>query len=81
VILGAGASGLATARLLLRYGIQKSNLFVVDSKGIIYEGWTEGMNEWKQAFAVQTSLRTFDEAINGADIFIGLAGKDLINET
>lgn len=39
------------------------------------------MNEWKQAFAVQTSLRTFDEAINGADIFIGLAGKDLINET
>ena len=55
-------------------------MFVVDSKGIIYEGRTEGMNEWKQTFAVSTPLRTFDEAINGADIFIGLAGKDLIKE-
>lgn len=65
---------------MLRYGVPKSNLFVCDSKGIIYEGRTEGMNEWKQTFAVSTSLRTFDEAINGADIFIGLAGKDLISE-
>jgi len=60
--------------------VKKSNLFVVDSKGIIYEGRTERMNEWKQLYATQTSLRTFDEAINGADAVIGLAGKDLIND-
>lgn len=80
MILGAGASGLATARLLLRFEVHRSNLFVVDSKGIIHEARTEGMNEWKQQIATSTALRTFDEAIKNADVFIGLAGKDLVSE-
>lgn len=80
VILGAGASGLATARLLLRFEIPRANLIVCDSRGVIYEARTEGMNEWKEQVAAPTHLRTFPEAIKDADVFIGLAGKDLLSE-
>ncbi len=78
VILGAGAAGLACAQFYLDLGLKKNQLIVCDSKGVIYEGRTEGMNEYKQKFVVNTELRTLSEAIVGADVFVGLATKDLV---
>ncbi len=75
VFNGAGASGIASAEHYVRLGVKRENIFLVDTKGLIYEGRTEGMNPYKQRFAHKTSLRTLDEIVEGADVLIGLSVK------
>ena len=69
VVSGAGASALASIRLLRLLGISAQNILLCDSKGVIYKGRTEGMNPHKEEFAVETSDRTLNDAISGADVF------------
>ncbi|MEM7414202.1 MAG: NADP-dependent malic enzyme [Gemmatimonadota bacterium] len=75
---GAGASALSTAEHFARLGVPKENILIVDSKGVIYEGREEGMNEYKAPFAVPTEKRTLVEAFEGADVFVGLSVKGLV---
>lgn len=77
---GAGASALSTAEHFQRLGVPAENILVVDSKGVIYEGREEGMNEYKAPFAVPTDKRTLEEAFVGADVFVGLSVKGLVTK-
>lgn len=77
---GAGAAGIATLELLQHMGLRRENITLCDTKGVIYRGRTEGMNQWKSAFAVETQLRTLDEALNGADCFFGLSAKGAVTK-
>ncbi len=72
---GAGAAGIACLELLRSIGFRPENLILCDTKGVIYEGRTDGMNQWKSAYAVKTSRRTLAEAFEGADIAFGLSVK------
>ena len=78
VFSGAGASALSTAEHFGRLGVTPEHILMVDSKGVIYEGREEGMNEYKAPFAVKTERRTLAEALEGADVFIGLSVKGLV---
>jgi malate dehydrogenase (oxaloacetate-decarboxylating)(NADP+) len=78
VLNGAGAAGIACIELLKSMGAKHDNCIVVDTKGVIYQGRTEGMNQWKSAHAANTSLRTLDEAMDGADVFIGVSVKGAV---
>src|SRR3974390_2278172 len=69
VVNGAGASGIACAEHYVRLGVKRENLLMADTKGVIYEGRTEGMNPYKARFARKTDLRTLAEAGKGADVF------------
>ena len=80
VVLGAGSAGIACLELIKRMGIKHENAFLVDKTGIIYEGRTEGMNQWKSAHAVKTDKRTLADAMDGADLFLGLASKDAVTK-
>lgn len=80
VVLGAGAAGIACLELIKRLGIKHENAFLIDKQGVIYEGRTEGMNQWKSAHAVKTDKRTLADAMKGADMFMGLAGKDAVSK-
>lgn len=80
VFSGAGASALSTAEHFQRLGVPKDNILIVDSKGVIYEGREEGMNEYKQPFAAQTDRRTLADAFEGADVFVGLSVKGLVTQ-
>src|SRR5271170_2169424 len=75
VFNGAGASGIASAEHYVRLGVKRENIFLVDTKGLIYGGRTEGMNPYKQRFAHPSSLRTLEEIVEGADVLIGLSVK------
>jgi malate dehydrogenase (oxaloacetate-decarboxylating)(NADP+) len=75
VFNGSGASGIATAEHYFRLGVKHENIFMVDTKGVVYEGRTEGMNPYKARFAQKTNLRTLAEVIKGADVFVGLSVK------
>src|ERR1700760_626145 len=77
---GAGAAGIASLELLRAIGFRPENLILADTKGVIYEGRTEGMNQWKSGFAVKTKARTLAEAIEGADIFFGLSVKGAVTQ-
>ncbi|MBX6326949.1 MAG: NADP-dependent malic enzyme [Pseudolabrys sp.] len=72
---GAGAAGIACLELLKAIGFRSENLILCDTKGVIYQGRKEGMNQWKSAYAVNTSKRTLAEAVEGADVFFGLSVK------
>src|SRR6476661_8230564 len=72
---GAGAAGIACLELLRAIGFRPENLILCDTKGVIYEGRTEGMNQWKSGFAVKTSARTLAEAFEGTDVAFGLSVK------
>src|SRR5690348_1808145 len=72
---GAGAAGIACLELLKAIGFKPDNLILCDTKGVIYQGRKEGMNQWKSAFAVKTKARTLAEALEGADVFFGLSVK------
>jgi malate dehydrogenase (oxaloacetate-decarboxylating)(NADP+) len=72
---GAGAAGIACLELLRSIGFRRENLILCDTKGVIYEGRTEGMNQWKSAYAVKTKARTLADAFEGADIAFGLSVK------
>jgi malate dehydrogenase (oxaloacetate-decarboxylating)(NADP+) len=72
---GAGAAGIACLDLIKAMGFEASNVILCDTKGVVYRGRQEGMNQWKSAHAVDTPLRTLDEAMVDADIFFGLSAK------
>ncbi len=78
IFVGAGAAGIATAKLYLEAGVKKENLILCDSKGVIYKGREEGMNPQKEEFAAETEKRTLAEAMQGADVFVGVSSKDLV---
>ncbi|MFT5659182.1 MAG: malate dehydrogenase (oxaloacetate-decarboxylating)(NADP+) [Gammaproteobacteria bacterium] len=78
VASGAGAAALSCLNLLVTMGLDKNNIIVTDSKGVIYQGRTQSMDEYKQAFARDTSMRTLAEAMVGADIFLGLSAGNLL---
>lgn len=75
VVNGAGASAIACANLAISLGLKKENLIMCDTKGVIYQGRTEGMNKYKERFAIDTPLRTLEEAADGADVLYGLSSK------
>src|SRR5436853_3775900 len=77
---GAGAAGIASLELLKAIGFAPANVILCDTKGVIYEGRTEGMNQWKSAHAVKTSRRTLAEAMEGADVFYGLSVKGAVTK-
>ena len=72
---GAGAAGVACLDLAKALGFNAANVTLCDTKGVVYRGRTEGMNQWKSAHAVETKARTLTEALEGADIFYGLSVK------
>ncbi len=72
---GAGAAGIACLDLIKAMGFAHDNVLLCDTKGVVYKGRTEGMNQWKSAHAAQTDRRTLAEAMVGADIFFGLSAK------
>ena len=78
VFSGAGAAAISCAKFLFCLGVKKENMILCDSIGVIYKGRTERMNKYKQEFAVETQHRTLAEAINKADVFIGLSVKDIL---
>ena len=80
VLNGAGAAGIACIELLKRMGAQPQNCIVCDTKGVIYQGRTEGMNQWKSGHAVATPLRTLDDAMAGADVFLGVSAKGAVTQ-
>jgi malate dehydrogenase (oxaloacetate-decarboxylating)(NADP+) len=73
VLCGAGAAGIASLELVKAMGVRSENCIAVDNLGVIYKGRTEGMTQWKSAHAVDTGLRTLAEAVEGADVFLGLS--------
>ena len=78
VFLGAGAAGIACAKLFSDMGIKKENLILCDSKGVIYQG-RKNLNKQKEEFAIETNLRTLEEAIKSADVFVGVSAKDALS--
>ncbi|MEY2759008.1 MAG: hypothetical protein RIR33_2786 [Pseudomonadota bacterium] len=80
VISGAGAAGLSVAGLIRHLGVKRDNILMVDRQGVIYEGRTEGMDQFKSAFAVKTKKRTLAEAFEGADVFMGLSAKGTVTQ-
>ena len=81
VVSGAGAASIACINLLVSMGLLVKNVFVCDSRGLIYQGRVDGMNKYKQAYAQDSQLRTLDDVIEGADIFLGLSGPGTLKET
>ncbi len=81
VVNGAGASAVSCANLYLQLGVAAHNLLLLDSKGVIHAERTEGMNPYKQRFARRTRLRTLAEAVQGADVFVGLSRRDVLTPT
>ncbi len=75
VLNGPGAAGIATLELIKAMGVRHENVIAVDSKGVLYKGRSEGMNQWKSAHAIDTDFRTLEETLVGADVFIGLSVK------
>jgi len=76
--LGAGAAAIACMRLLVSLGARRENLYMLDRRGVIYEG-REGVNAYKQEFANHTDKRSLSDALKGADVFIGLSGANLMS--
>lgn len=80
VVSGAGAAAIACTNFFISLGVKPTNILMVDSKGVIYKGRTEGMNKYKEAFANDTKARTLSDAMNGADCFIGCSAKGLVSK-
>lgn len=80
VFNGAGASANACANLHIRLGVKKENITMCDTKGVIYKGRKEGMNEFKEVFATETKCRTLAEALVGADVFVGLSVGNVVTK-
>ena len=77
---GAGAAGIACLELLKAIGFRPENLILCDTKGVIYQGRKDGMNQWKSGYAVKTSVRTLAEALDGADVFFGVSVKGAVTQ-
>ncbi|WP_133485238.1 NADP-dependent malic enzyme [Aliiroseovarius marinus] len=80
VLNGAGAAGIACIELIKAMGAKHDNCIVCDTKGVIYQGRTDGMNQWKSAHAANTELRTLEEAMDGADVFLGVSVKGAVTQ-
>jgi len=80
VFSGAGAAAISCAYLYVRLGVKMENIMLVDSKGVVYKGRTDGMNKYKEPFAVNTPKRTLAEAMEGADLFAGLSAAGLVSK-
>ncbi|MBA8755889.1 malate dehydrogenase [Wolbachia pipientis] len=78
IMNGAGAAGIACLEILKSMGAK--NIVLCDKQGVIYKGRNEDMNEWKEKYAIDTSERSLLDTIKGADVFIGLSAKDVLNE-
>jgi malate dehydrogenase (oxaloacetate-decarboxylating)(NADP+) len=76
---GAGASALACLTLLNLLGLPKDNIIICDRKGVVHKGRAEGMDQYKEKFANDTNARTLEDALEGADIFLGLSGPNAVN--
>jgi malate dehydrogenase (oxaloacetate-decarboxylating)(NADP+) len=76
---GAGAAGIACLELIKAMGFAPENVILCDTKGVVYRGRQSGMNQWKSAHAVETSARTLDDAMQGADVFFGLSAKGALS--
>jgi malate dehydrogenase (oxaloacetate-decarboxylating)(NADP+) len=79
VSTGGGAASLACLDLLVRIGLPREHITLVDLDGVVYEGRTEGMNPYKARYARRTELRTLSDVIAGADIFLGLSAPDVLS--
>ncbi|WP_396587872.1 malic enzyme-like NAD(P)-binding protein [Bermanella sp. R86510] len=77
VVLGAGAAAISCSKLLILAGMKPEHIFMCDRKGVIHTG-RDDLNQYKAMFAVDTDKRTFEEALNGADILLGLSGPDMV---
>ncbi|WP_186399825.1 NADP-dependent malic enzyme [Stappia sp. P2PMeth1] len=77
---GAGAAGIACIELIKALGVPHDNVILCDTKGVIYKGRTEGMNQWKSAHAVETEARSLYDAMKGADVFLGVSVKGALTE-
>ena len=80
VINGAGAAGIACAELVKAMGVRNDHVMLCDTKGVIFRGRTAGMNQWKSAHAIDTDRRTLAEALDGADVFIGLSVQGAVTK-
>ena len=78
VLNGAGAAGIACLELLKSMGATHDNCIMCDTKGVIYQGRTEGMNQWKSAHAANTPARSLADAMKGADVFLGVSAKGAV---
>ncbi|GGG78969.1 phosphate acetyltransferase [Salipiger pallidus] len=78
VLNGAGAAGIACLELVKAMGAKHDNCIMCDTKGVIYQGRTEGMNQWKSAHAATTSARTLEDAMKDADVFLGVSAKGAV---
>ena len=79
VVNGAGASAMACANLFKKSGVPQKNITMVDRKGVIFRG-RENLNQWKSAHAIETKDRSLDDAINNADVFLGLSAKGALTK-
>ena len=77
-ISGAGASAISCAELMIRLGARRENILLVDTRGVVYKGRTEGMNQYKERLANDTDKRSLEEAVRGADVFYGLSVADIL---
>ena len=80
VVNGAGAAAIACVELLKAMGMRPEHVMLCDTKGVVYQGRTEGMNQWKSAHAAATKARTLTEAMDGADVFFGLSVKGALTQ-
>lgn len=80
VASGAGASAIACLNMIVELGLPKENIIVTDRNGVVYKGRNEGMDPIKEKFAVETDLRTLDDAIKNADVFLGLSGPGVVSK-
>ena len=80
VVCGAGAAGISCANHYVACGIKLENIIMTDTRGVIYAGRTEGMNAYKEKFARDTDARTLADAMDGADVFVGLSTKGMVTK-
>lgn len=80
VFSGAGAASVAIGKLFIELGAKPQNMVMCDSKGVIYKGRKEGMNKYKDLFAIETDMRTLGDAMKGADAFMGLSAKGVVSK-
>lgn len=78
VVNGAGAAAISCVELIKRFGAKNANVTLCDSRGAIYKGREDGMNQWKSAHAVDTDARTLADAVKGADVFLGVSVRDAL---
>ena len=79
VVNGAGASAIACANLFKSNGVPNKNIIMIDRKGVLYRG-RDNLDQWKSAHAIDTKLKTLEEAIKGADVFLGLSAKNILSK-